>query len=591
MTPQSVVNDMYHSWASAQNHMIALTGQGLGDYATGYVAFPQYLTAQLAKAFAVITYTRSRGIEFPERHEASVRAACPPPEQSDAFAALSGNTQSSGPAPFPVDLDAALDYLQDLMDVAHIPHNGQKLRVCVIFSYADLLWPDNAAAATSSQDRTALEQVLLWADDPEWSNGVNHPMIVFMANDKAAINARLRRKCAQIAVELPNYDQRLAHILFELNNTTRSSAIELDDLTPERFAALTAGLERKHISDVFGQAELEGNALISARDVQEFARKMDKSQLDGVLVIENPTGSLDDVAGHQHVIDYLRQDVIPAMLSGDARGVPKGILLAGPPGTGKSWLAQKLASESGVNFVEMRMSRILNMYVGQSESNMDLALEGVRARFPCVLFIDEIDQAFQRGGNDGNRVGSNLFGRFISFLGEPGIRGKVLLVAATNKPDLMDGALRRSGRFDAKIALLAPQNAAERHEMFEVLSRVHDLPIQADLTDAVAMSEGFTGADIELILNEAFRMARRAGLDTIDQQALDDAMHYVIPSMVDVQAYTDAALAEVNNLLLLPENLRDKVAQERRGEPAQQPRQTSNQRRVVRKKLGEQDND
>lgn len=589
MTPKIALDTARRKWATAQNHFVLMHGPGLEDYAQNYEDFVLWAMASLSTQFLVASYTRSGGIEFPiGNHELIAREILPPGKaaSSEFEALLDKPLAADGQRPFPTELEDALDYLESLMRVGEVQTaDGGTYSVCVVFPYADILFPEAPIANMASPDRTALERLIRWADDVDWSNGDASPLILIMSKEKAALNGRLARKCAQIEVSAPDYDARLEHIEFELDQKyDNEQRVRLtDDFSPHQFAALTAGLTRRHISDLFSDALLT-DWNISRGDVQRYAREVDQSQLDGVLVIEQPSGTLDDVAGHQHVVSYLRHEVIPAMLRGDTKGVPTALLLMGPPGTGKTHLAKRLAAESGMNFAELRISKILDMYVGESEKRMERALAGVVARFPCILFVDEIDQVFSRGGNDGNRVGASLFQRLLQFIG-PEVRGKVLLVAATNRPDLIDGALMRSGRFDDKLAMFAPQTVAERMEMFEVLSGVRDMPLadDVDLSNAAERTQDYTGADIELVLNNAWRIARGHGLNAIDNQALDTALTYVIPNLVAAQDFIDEAMRHVNNLLMLPEALRDRVLAERRGKAQPQTAERKASKRHVRR--------
>ena len=588
MTPLEALKETYRKWAQAQHHIAHIHGKGVGDYADQHAEFGVWLAAQLAQKFVVVQYTRTRGIEFPAPGQEQIARDAVPPETQQgglgAFASLQGGgIANDGDADFPTEIDEALPYLEKLAKSGPIERNGTTYDICIIFPYADLIWPENNTAGTSSGERAVLETLLLWADDSRWVNGVNHPLILLITEGREMLNQRIRSKAANVPVTAPDEDARRAHIEFELSR----ELVTLDsDLSPARFASLTAGLSRRQISDVFSHSEASGEP-ISRANVRQRAREADKAQLDGVLVIEDPTGTLSDVAGHEHVIEYFRNDVIGPMTSGDVRGVPRGILLMGPPGTGKSWLAQKLASEAGVNFVELRMARILGQYVGQSEGRLELALQGIQARTPCILFVDEFDQMFQRGQSNGNQVGQNLFGRFLQFLSQSDIRGRVLFVAATNRPDLIDAAMRRSGRFDAKIPLMPPSTDAERVEMFATLARVHDLPLadSVDLIQAAQMCNEYTGADIEAVLNEAWRIARRQGHQAITESVLLDAIADFLPGDADAEFMGKVALAEANNLKLVPEAYRNQVraARKARNEGAAQAQpesETNNERRV-----------
>jgi SpoVK/Ycf46/Vps4 family AAA+-type ATPase len=141
-------------------------------------------------------------------------------------------------------------------------------------------------------------------------------------------------------------------------------------------------------------------------------------------------------------------------MKGDLRRVPMGILLCGPSGTGKTLLVNALAKASGFNCVKIDMSRILGQYVGESEKNFKKCLLGAQSQHPVIIFVDEIDTAFRRGDSGDSGVSRNIFSEFLQFTSNTNNRGKVIFIAATNRPDLIDPALKRAGRLTKKFRYL-----------------------------------------------------------------------------------------------------------------------------------------
>jgi len=241
---------------------------------------------------------------------------------------------------------------------------------------------------------------------------------------------------------------------------------------------------------------------------------------------------------------------------------PAGVLFLGPPGTGKTLLAEGLAHESSVNFVKLGNFR--DQFVGQSERNLSRALSIIRAMTPVIVFMDELDQSEGRRseGNLDSGVGSRVFAQMLAVMSDSSLRGKVVWIAASNRPDLIDDAMRRPGRFDDKIPFLMPTEA-ERASIFEAVLRskarngeksLHQLdPHQLDLHQLAANSKGYSGAEIEVIINRAVRRAEIDGrvLTKGDLQgALSRFIHS--PNESRYRLMTLLALAEVNDTTLIP---------------------------------------
>jgi SpoVK/Ycf46/Vps4 family AAA+-type ATPase len=243
----------------------------------------------------------------------------------------------------------------------------------------------------------------------------------------------------------------------------------------------------------------------------------------------------------------------------------------GPPGTGKTYLAECFAKECGMLCVRFRPLR--GMYVGQSERNQEKAFGAIRALAPVVVIVDESDQA--EGGNRNQGSGDSgvterMRASSFNFWADNALRGKVLRIDSTNRVDLIDAAMRRSGRTDVKIPILMPDETARR-QILEVLVRKHKLPSAvADFTPFARRTEGYTGSDLELALTLAYRFALKEGAAAITDGHLAAALDDLLPQARDQAAIdhmTLVALDECRNKRLLPRNheqIRREI-EERRG--------------------------
>ncbi|MBD2741957.1 ATP-dependent zinc metalloprotease FtsH3 [Coleofasciculus sp. FACHB-1120] len=210
--------------------------------------------------------------------------------------------------------------------------------------------------------------------------------------------------------------------------------------------------------------------------------------------------------------------------------IPKGVLLVGPPGTGKTLLARAVAGEAGVPFFSISGSEFVEMFVGVGASRVRDLFEQAKANAPCIVFIDEIDAVGRQrgaglgGGNDEREQTLNqLLTEMDGFEGNTGI----IIIAATNRPDVLDAALLRPGRFDRQVVVDRPDYAG-RLEILNVHARGKTLAKDVDLEKIARRTPGFTGADLSNLLNEAAILAARRNLTEISMDEINDAIDRVL---------------------------------------------------------------
>jgi cell division protease FtsH len=241
-----------------------------------------------------------------------------------------------------------------------------------------------------------------------------------------------------------------------------------------------------------------------------------------------------DVAGIEQaklelaeVVDFLKNaDRFTAV----GAKIPKGVLLVGPPGTGKTLLAKAVAGEAGVPFFSISGSEFVEMFVGVGASRVRDLFEQAKANAPCIVFIDEIDAVGRQrgaglgGGNDEREQTLNqLLTEMDGFEGNTGI----IIIAATNRPDVLDAALLRPGRFDRQVVVDRPDYAG-RLEILNVHARGKTLSKDVDLEKIARRTPGFTGADLSNLLNEAAILAARRNLTEISMDEVNDAIDRVL---------------------------------------------------------------
>ncbi|WP_148883549.1 CDC48 family AAA ATPase [Thermococcus aciditolerans] len=254
---------------------------------------------------------------------------------------------------------------------------------------------------------------------------------------------------------------------------------------------------------------------VTRKDFYEALKMVEPSALREVL-LEVPNVHWDDIGGLESVKEELREAVewplkYPEAFLGLGITPPKGILLYGPPGTGKTLLAKAVANESEANFIAIKGPEVLSKWVGESEKNIREIFRKARQAAPTVIFIDEIDAIAPRRGTDVNHVTDRLINQLLTEMDGIQENSGVVVIAATNRPDIIDPALLRPGRFDRLILVPAPDEKA-RLEIFKVHTRNVPLAEDVKLEELAKRTEGYTGADIEAVVREAAMLAMRRGL-------------------------------------------------------------------------------
>jgi cell division protease FtsH len=244
--------------------------------------------------------------------------------------------------------------------------------------------------------------------------------------------------------------------------------------------------------------------------------------------------TFDDVAGaeeakleFQEVVEFLKDAQKFHRLG--AR-IPKGVLVTGPPGTGKTFMAKAVAGEAGVPFFSISGSEFVEMFVGVGASRVRDLFKRAREHSPSVVFIDEIDAVGRRRGtglSGSNDEREQTLNQILVEMDGFGTSSTVIVIAATNRPDILDPALLRPGRFDRKVVLDRPDVSA-REAILDVHTRGMPLAADVSIADLARLTPGFVGADLENLVNEAAILAARRDLNRIGRREFQDAMERVV---------------------------------------------------------------
>jgi cell division protease FtsH len=249
---------------------------------------------------------------------------------------------------------------------------------------------------------------------------------------------------------------------------------------------------------------------------------------------ETPTVTFDDVAGVDEAVEELREikDFLaePAKFQAVGARIPKGVLLYGPPGTGKTLLARAVAGEAGVPFFAIAGSDFVEMFVGVGASRVRDLFEQAKQAAPAIIFIDEIDAVGRHRGagmGGGHDEREQTLNQMLVEMDGFDPKANVIMIAATNRPDILDPALLRPGRFDRQVGVDAPDMLG-RKKILEVHAKGKPMSANVNLEVVARKTPGFTGADLSNVLNEAALLTARSDAQLIDNRALDEAIDRVI---------------------------------------------------------------
>ena len=249
---------------------------------------------------------------------------------------------------------------------------------------------------------------------------------------------------------------------------------------------------------------------------------------------DSPKIGFKDVAGVEEAVEELQEikEFLENPKKFQALGarIPKGVLLYGPPGTGKTLLARAVAGEAGVPFFSISGSDFVEMFVGVGASRVRDLFEQAKQASPCIVFLDEIDAVGRHRGaglGGGHDEREQTLNQLLVEMDGFELKDNIILIAATNRPDILDPALLRPGRFDRQIVVDRPDRNG-RKKILEVHSKGKPLASEIDLDTLAAGTPGFTGADLANLVNEAALLAARRGKKTIEQEELEEGIMRVI---------------------------------------------------------------
>ena len=441
----------------------------------------------------------------------------------------------------------------------------------VIIDTIDKLAPRQDLALMTFDERRLAATLRRWAQDPRLLRRNNFVFLVAEALSEVDDDLYARGGGADV-VQVPMADSaaRLDYISYLLANPaqlvrgdegTPPDTSHLLALSPEMLAEQTNGLTRLQVGALLRTAVHNGEP-VSVATVTRGKRRAIEAEIGDLVAFTETRLGLEAVAG----VDLQKEVLLAtarALRAGRADVVPRGILLLGPPGCGKTFTMQCFAHDCDLPFLQLK--NLFSKYVGATEANLEKLFHYLDALAPVFVFIDEFDQSYgKRVESDSDSgVSRRVFGMFNAFLADESRQGKVLFGAATNRPDLIDPSTVRAGRFDLKLPFLLPDEAA-REAILRVSFAALQVPQGAlDLRQFAAKTKGYSGADLKELIRVAQRKAVFSGRDAVNEADLQFALEDYIPPWTsrhdEIRLMELQAVVACTSRSLLPGEYRDKL--------------------------------
>ncbi|RLE89263.1 MAG: AAA family ATPase [Thermoprotei archaeon] len=385
---------------------------------------------------------------------------------------------------------------------------------------------------TGEVERRVVAQLLALMDG---LRGRGQVIVIGATNRPEALDPALRRPGRfdrEIVFPVPDRKARKEILLVHTRNMPLSDDVNLDEIaeithgfTGADLAALCREAAMSALRRVLPKIDLEKGVVpsevfdelrVTREDFLEALKGIQPSALREVYV-EVPEVHWDDIGGLEDVKREIRETVEwplkhPEYFEHMGIEPPRGVLLYGPPGCGKTLLAKAVATESGANFIAVKGPEVLSKWVGESEKAVRAVFRKARQAAPCIVFFDEIDSiASRRGLRTDSGVTDRIVNQLLTEMDGITLMKGVMVLAATNRPDILDTALLRPGRFD-KVIYIPPPDEKARYEIFKVHTRNMPLSEDVDLERLAKNTKGYTGADIAAVCREAAMNALREAL-------------------------------------------------------------------------------
>ncbi len=503
-----------------------------------YISVLNYLQLEMVGTKHLVTYNRSEGIKFGS-HEAE-RAFTMQLRVADPAGSRELLKQ------LPKDPARAIPLLE------HFLLYGEQ--VAVIINFLDTIIPAGDVSYMSGDDRTNLVSLQRWITSSRLLKKDN--IVILVTESLAEIHPRLRQSSRLAAIEIPypNASERLEFVRYQKEQLAQ---LKMDNVTEEQLSLMTSGLNRVHLSSMMRSAASEEDGLTLDK-IRRKKKELIEAETVGLVEFVHPRHGLDAVGGMTKAKEYMKS-IAKTMLEGSTEEVPMGILISGPVGTGKTFLAECFAHDCGLNVVAFKNFR--ERWVGSSEANLEKILNLLQTLAPIVVIVDEADATLgsrDSGGDSG--VDARIFSKLAASMGNTQNRGRILWILMTSRPDLLPIDLKRQGRAEEHISLFYPETESDRQEVIDAMIRKNK--IDHEVADWHAITKNkltLSGADIESMLIRSRRVAKMNKHEKVTQQDLEQVANEFTPARDEmaVEYQMLVAAREATSKEMIPEKFRN----------------------------------
>jgi SpoVK/Ycf46/Vps4 family AAA+-type ATPase len=487
-------------------------------------------------------YDSSRGLTFCEQHmENNYLAAAPNFAVSPDFD--SGDFVSNDP-------ERCFPYLEKYF-LSQIPEEKKiKGRKVLIVDFAEHIVPAGDLIRLSDRDRYCMVTFNRWATDPKFIRG--DISIILLTENLSDISSRLTSSPAIVKISVPFPGAKIRESFLRSEEEKGKLLLERS-LSSEKLASITSGLNLMNLYRLAAES-YESEKPITLEFMRQKKKEIIENGAGGLLEFMETSYDLSHVSGHDFVKKRFK-NAAKAIKKGRPDVLPMGYLIAGPVGTGKSFMVNAFAGEIGIPMVKFRNFR--TKWQGETESNLERVLNLLVAMSPVGVMIDEADAFLGDRAQEGDSGTSNrVFAQIASFMGNTEYRGRIIWFLITCRPDLIPIDLKRQGRAEEHLALFYPETKTDREDLFNTLVRKLDLDIRNfSISDLFKKFDyEYSGADLEAVLVRAKLLAAMADRVYVKREDMEEAMNDFVPAAYpyEVELQNLVAVLECTSKEMLP---------------------------------------